>query len=140
MGDEMIKKQKGFTLIELLVTVLIVGILGTIAYSTYSKSVLKGNRSDAKTSLMQVMQTEERYFSEQNTYTTNLTTLGFSANPLTTSNGYYQVSATASASGLTSGITLTAAPVGNQTKDVCGSYILNSLGQKSTSSNVSGCW
>lgn len=140
MGDKMIKKQKGFTLIELVVTVLIVGILGSIAYSSYSKSVLKGNRTDAKTSLLQVMQTEERYFSEQNTYTTNLTALGLSASPLTTSNGYYQVSAAASASGLTSGITLTATPLGNQTKDVCGSFILNSLGQKSTSSNTSGCW
>ena len=42
----------GFTLIELMVTVAIVGILATIAATSYQSQVMKSRRTDARTALL----------------------------------------------------------------------------------------
>ncbi len=59
---------RGFTLIELMITVAIVGILGAIAYPTYMDSVLKGKRAEGRTALTDMMQQQERYFTQNGTY------------------------------------------------------------------------
>ena len=56
----------GFTLIELLVVIAIVGILATIAVSSYQDQVVKSRRAAAASCLQQGAQFMERY------YTTNL--------------------------------------------------------------------
>jgi len=60
----------GFTLIELMVVVAIVGILAAVAYPSYIDSVRKGKRAEARAALMNLLQQQERYFTQNNTYET----------------------------------------------------------------------
>ena len=62
------KKSTGFSLIELMVTVAIIGILASIALPSYSSYTKRAKRSECRTALMQVMQQQERYFTQQNAY------------------------------------------------------------------------
>lgn len=137
-----IKKNKGFTLIELMITVAIVGILASVAFASYNNQAIKAHRTDAKNKLFEIMSREEKYMSENNTYVTDLTQIGYSSSKPNSDNGYYTISAAANANGITDGVILTATPLGPQLKDAtCYSFILNSNGQKSTSTGAtSGCW
>jgi type IV pilus assembly protein PilE len=61
-------RVRGFTLIELMITVAIVAVLASIAYPAYTDSVLKGRRAQARTALMELMQQQERYMTQNNSY------------------------------------------------------------------------
>jgi len=61
-------KQKGFTLIEMMITMGIIAVLASIATMSYTKYVLRANRTDAKIALMQLSQRQERYFTENLRY------------------------------------------------------------------------
>lgn len=60
----------GFTLIEIMVVVAIVGILAAVAYPAYTDSVAKGKRSEARAAVMDLLQQQERYFTQMNSYET----------------------------------------------------------------------
>jgi type IV pilus assembly protein PilE len=133
------KINKGFTLIELLIVITIVGILTVIVSSNFSSQTQRTHRTDAKVKLFDIMQRQEKYFSENNTYTTTLSDLGYSTN--ITDNGFYKITAKEHDDGLTEGVILTASPQKNQTKDTeCGSLILNSNGIKSVTGKATNCW
>ncbi len=65
-----LKKHQGFTLIELMIVVLIVGILGAIAYPNYSDYVLKSRRSDGMDALTSAMQKQEMFYANNAAYGT----------------------------------------------------------------------
>ena len=58
----------GYTLVELLVVLAIVGILSVISYGVYDQAMLKGRRAEARTALLQLLQQQERYYTQFNTY------------------------------------------------------------------------
>ncbi len=62
------KQSTGFTLIELMITVSIVGILASIAYPSYRGYILKSKRAEARTALSDLLQQQERYMTQRNTY------------------------------------------------------------------------
>lgn len=65
----MVKKSSaGFTLIELMIVVAILGILASIAYPSYQESIRKTQRAEGRTALLQVLQQQERYMTQNNTY------------------------------------------------------------------------
>jgi type IV pilus assembly protein PilE len=65
-----IEQSRGFSLIELMITVAIVGVLAGVAYPSYVSYITKGKRSECRAGVMQVMQQQERYFSQFNRYAT----------------------------------------------------------------------
>lgn len=138
----------GVTMIELLVTMAIVAVMALIAYPAYQQYVLRANRAEAKTMLLQVASEQERHYTTRMRYTDQLAApkpagLGFaSAN---TERNCYQISIEITDGG--QGYTLSAvpqslAPCGGQASDVmCGTLTLTSRGVKdATGEHGSACW
>lgn len=62
------KRTAGFTLIELMIVVAIVGILAAIAYPSYIDSVRKGRRAEGRAAIANLLQQQERFFTQNNRY------------------------------------------------------------------------
>jgi type IV pilus assembly protein PilE len=140
--------QKAFTLLELMITVAIVGILATVAYPTYRDSVMKSRRADAQGALMGFANAMERYFTENNTYQgagpagadTGAPTIFSATSPVDGGTAYYNLTISAANA---SSYTLSAAPTGVQSTDICGTLTLTNTGAKGfTGAGVTAadCW
>lgn len=120
--------SRGFTLIELMVTVVIIGILATIAYPSYTRLIQASHRADAQASMLEVSQAMERCFTEQNVYND-------AACPSTPDDTErYVVTLTATATGYT--VTATPQATGGQNNDRCGTMTITHLGIQSPAD----CW
>ena len=134
-------KSRGLPLVELMVTVAILAIVASIAYPAYTGYAVTANRSDGKIALNKIAMAQERFFSENNSYTANISLLpGFNSNPYLTEKGKYSISAAAGPGGITTSFILSAAPQGSQTKDNCTSMTLASAGIKGGSPSKDDCW
>lgn len=141
-------KEKGFSLMELMIVVAIIGILAAIAYPSYQEYVLRTGRADGQAKLMEILQAQERFYSQNQTYTTNLgagaggLAYGVAADAAVPSTeGRYTITAAACAnSTIARCVTLTAARIGPQLKDnTCGNLSLDSRGTKGAT-DVPKCW
>lgn len=61
-------RSKGFSLIELMSAVVIVGILSALSMSLYTQWVLKAKRVEARVALTELLQQQERYMTQKNSY------------------------------------------------------------------------
>ena len=62
------RRACGFTLVEVMLVLLIVGVLAAIAYPAFASHVVKARRTEAQVALLELMQMQERHYSEHNTY------------------------------------------------------------------------
>lgn len=136
----------GFTLVELLVVVGVFAILASIAIPYYVSDVHKGQRADATTSLRDLANRLERYYSENNTYATATIGAGVPATDVlpqaATKQGYYTLSfASQSATAYVIQATRAAGgPLENDTE--CGDYTLSSTDVRSVTGTLpwNRCW
>lgn len=136
------RRQTGFTLIELMVTITVAVILVSIAVPNYRAYVQRANRSDATTALLRIAAAQEKFYIQNNTYTTDLSAAGLGVTA--TNNDYYTLSVAAGANGLTVGYTATATVKagGRQADDsYCLTFTMDERGARgSAPSDVDVCW
>ncbi|MCO8081402.1 type IV pilin protein [Acinetobacter lwoffii] len=80
----MVNKSHGFTLIEILIVVVILGILAAISIPSYNQYIIKANRVDAQTTLVDIASKIQRYKVSQGSLSNGssvikLTDLGYPA-------------------------------------------------------------
>lgn len=122
--------SKAFTLIELLIALLIIGLLLTISYPTYTHHILKLHRAEAQTGLMKIAEKLEQYYSLQGSYQ------GAHTPPL--SETFYRFEITAN----TDSFLISAIPIGSQARDACGVLSYDQTGKKAMSGQgkPEECW
>ncbi|RSZ57318.1 type IV pilin protein [Massilia atriviolacea] len=62
------KRSRGFTLIETMIVMTIVALLAALAYPGYQDFVIKARRAEAQAVLLDLMQKQERYYTQHNRY------------------------------------------------------------------------
>jgi type IV pilus assembly protein PilE len=146
-----IKSKMGLTLIELMVVLVIISLLAALAWPTFQFGVIKAKRAQAQAALLQLMQQQERYYTQHNTY------LAFSSLSVDTgqfkwwsgdiaARSAYEVQAIACPGlSITQCVRLTAMPgtdkVDRNFKDVhCEALSIDSAGQRRASGAAPGCW
>jgi len=132
------KHMRGITLIELMIVIVIIGILATIAYPNYQEFTARAKRNEARAALLQLATNQERFYLNNNTFTQNLISLGFSATPtVITATGYYTIQVTAAdATNFTA--TATYRKGGGEAAK-CASFTIDGRGSK-TSDPATDCW
>jgi type IV pilus assembly protein PilE len=73
------KHIAGVTLIELMMVVVLVAIMTAIALPSYRQYAIRTHRTEAKTALLRLATNQERWYLQNNTYSGDLTDLGFPA-------------------------------------------------------------
>jgi len=152
------RQAAGFTLLELLVVLVIVAILGTIAYPSYIDSVRKSKRADARTQLMEASQYMQRYYSQNDRFdqsnadtpVANALPSALATVPRGAASGTQDYTIGFQAGTLTArSYTLEAVPRAGSlmATDNCGTLRLDSVGRKTVNSAIVGegmsadkCW
>lgn len=134
----MLRKMRGVTLLELMIVVMIVGILAAIAYPNYRDAAARAKRNEAKAALLQIATNQERFYLNNNTYTNDMTQLGFDASDnWVTGSGTYTVDVSgANAQNYTA--TALYNPTDNEATK-CGNFAIDGRGTR-TSGPYTDCW
>ena len=138
-----LKAGSGFTLIELMIVVAIVAILAAVVYPSYQSAVTKTKRAEARAALMQVMQSQERYYSQNNSYLafSTGTPNGFKVYSGDGSSSPYSIAGAACTDDtIQNCIQLTATPLSPFADAKCGNLQLTSTGVKSATGTATDCW
>lgn len=119
--------SKGFTLIELMVTVVIVGILSSIALPSYRQYILKANRSEAISETQSILTSQERYFLDNATYTSKLSDLGFDSDTYVRDDYEYTAGLCSSPADIVLCVEINAKGINGQVDD--GSIMMDTVGR-----------
>lgn len=139
-------RQKAFTLIELMIVVVVVAVLAAIAIPGYQQFTLKSKRGDAMNSLLQAQILQERWRADNTAYAAlaDIWTNTGAGGALVSLDGFYRLSdAPEVLPGGPSGsaYAMKAEPVGGQTKDKCGTFVITQDGPLTGSPWAdSKCW
>lgn len=134
----MLRKLRGITLIELMIVIVIIGIMATIAYPEYREFAARAKRVEAKAALLQIAQQQETFYLSNNSFTNDMTNLGFSgsSNVITDSESYSVSVTAADASNFTATATYR---FDDAEKAKCETFSIDGRGQK-TSTPDTDCW
>ena len=134
------RQNKGFTLVEIMVTVAIAAILASVAMPAYQDQIRKARRADGQSLLLDIAKQQERFLTENSTYTQNMNDLGYegSSSSQYSDEGNYSASVTlANGCAIANCYRLVATPINSaQLKD--GSLVLWSNGRVQRSSEAGG--
>ena len=137
-------KSRGFTLVEVLIVIVIIGLLSSLALSSYGEYVRKARRADAKADLLELAQLIERNYTESHRFNRdaagNNYALEFNQSPQQ-GRAFYNLSFAGTPT--TTTYTIQAVPTGSQTKDGrCMTLTLNQAGVRTVSGSgtVADCW
>jgi len=134
---QMRTRMRGITLIELMIVVVVVSILAAIAYPNYQEFVARAKRNEARAALLRLATNQERFYLNNNTFTADMTQIGFSSSPFTTETGYYVVTVT---SATPNNFSATAEyQRGGSEANKCLTFTIDGRGQK-TSKPELDCW
>lgn len=132
------RRLRGVTMIELLIVVVIVSILAAVAYPNYRQHVERSKRNEAKAALLQIATNQERFYLNNNTYTADMTKLGFPvADDFTTDSEAYVVDVT-----VANASTFSAQAIyqeGGNEAAKCGTFSIDAAGVKASAPNTD-CW
>jgi type IV pilus assembly protein PilE len=137
------KRSAGMSLIELMTVVGIVAILSVIAVGSYRSYGLRTNRVEGTAALLKITVAEEKYFLQNNTYTTDIADpppggLGIGN---TSPNGYYALAVVPGPNGIALGYSASATAAGSQTNDLaaCQVFTIDDQGNRAPADST-GCW
>jgi len=138
------RRPDGFTLIELMIVVAVIAIITLIAFPSYQSYVVKSKRAEGRSALLGAIQNLERYFTNNNTYTTDLTAAGIKAySGDSAAASAYTITVGPGAAGIATSFIARAVP-SNLTDPACATLTYNQSGQKgmegATETDVSKCW
>ena len=71
------RQMRGITLIELMIVIVVLALLVAIGYPNYRQFAARAKRTEAKAALLMIAQNQERFYLQNNTYTTDMSQLGF---------------------------------------------------------------
>lgn len=138
MQAKLMHTMRGITLIELMIVVVIIGFMAVIAYPNYREFAARAKRNEAKAALLQIATNQERFYLQNNTYTCDMTRLGFAAAAgFVTESRTYTVDVTAC-----NADNFTAQAVYNNADaeaGKCGTFQINGRNVK-TSAPLADCW
>jgi type IV pilus assembly protein PilE len=133
-------RNRGVTLVELMIVVVIIGILGAIAYPSYRQYVMRGGRTEGRAMLMQQAQALEKCFTRYGVYN-DAANCAAATQVLPTPQGRYLVGPPVTTA---TTFTLTAVPQGPQVADTaCGSLTINEANVRGVvggTDTVQNCW
>ena len=139
-------RQAGISMIEILVALVIISILGAIAYPSYKDRVYSGRRAEAKAALSDLATRLESYYAKTNTYLTATIGTGTATDVLSigmTGQGSYTLTIDPPPNTSATAYRIVATPVGVQAGDTkCGSLSLTSANVKGMTGTgtVATCW
>ena len=131
-------RMRGITLLELMIVVVVIGILAAVAYPNYREFAARAKRNEAKAALLKIATNQERFYLQNNTYTTDMRQLGFPVadNYVTDSESYNVRVTAANASNFTATATYR---LGGGEAFKCNLFQLDGRGTRTSNPNTD-CW
>lgn len=133
-------RERGFTLIETLIVIAILTIVSVISVSSYRDYMIRANRTDGTSLLLRVAAAQERFYLENNSYTTDTTALGFPSE--TSDNGYYKLGLNTLDPAIRFQAFVTPVPGGRQATDTkCQVFVIDQSGLRNSAPEpIDVCW
>jgi len=138
MNKNSTRQMRGVTLLELMIVVVVIAILAAIAYPNYRQYAARAKRTEAKVALLEITKKQETFYLQNNTFTEDMTLLGFAADPYTSDTGSYRIDVDPGANA--NFFSATAIYLnGDAEAGKCATFTINATGAKG-SGPLADCW